>query len=124
MKYIPFLVALMALSIFVVPATSMQDNANAMNELKPQIELPQNQQQCDCPNALAAQGNKNRDHQSMMDGKQQAPCGQNFEKGPATDNGPKNMMDGKQQAPCGQNFEKGPAVDNGPRSMMDNEVQK
>ena len=93
MKYIPFLVALMALSIFVVPATSMQDNVNAMNECKPQIEMPQGQQQCDCPNALAAQGNKNCGHQSMMDGKQQAPCGQNSEKGPAVDKCPRSMMD-------------------------------
>jgi len=38
--------------------------------------------------------------------------------------GPKNMMDGKQQAPCGQNSEKGPAVDKCPRSMMDNVVPK
>jgi hypothetical protein len=34
------------------------------------------------------------------------------------------MMDGKQQAPCGQNPEKGPATDKCPRSMMDNVVPK
>ncbi|MGB5098983.1 MAG: hypothetical protein WBN94_00070 [Methanothrix sp.] len=124
MKYIPFLVALVALSIFVVPATSMQGNENAMNMCKPQIEMPQDQQQCDCPNALAAQGNKNCDHQSMMDGKQQAPCGHNSENGPVADNGPKNMMDGKQQGPCGHNSENGPVADNGPKNMMDNVVPK
>ena len=112
MKYIPLLVALMALSIFVVPATSMQGNENAMNTCKPQIEMPQGQQQCDCPNALAALGIK------------KAPCGQNPEKGPVADNGPRDMMGGKPKAPCGQNPEKGPVADNGPLSMMDNVVPK
>jgi hypothetical protein len=123
MKYIQFFVALLAVSIFVGPAMSMQDNGNKMNECKPQIAMPQGEQQCDCQNSAPDMGNKNSADHPMMDGKLQNPCGKNPEMGPAGDNGPKNMMDGKLQNPCGKNPEMGPAGDNGPKNMMDGKLQ-
>ncbi|MDD4579702.1 MAG: hypothetical protein PHF80_03405, partial [Methanothrix sp.] len=114
MKYVQFLVALLAASIFVIPATSMQGNGNAGDDCKAQIEQPSGLQQCDCPNALAAFG-------IMNQGKESAPCGQMSQQGPNDNNaGPKSMMDGKQPAPCGQMSQQGPNDNNaGPKSMMD-----
>ena len=119
MKYIQFLVALLAASIFVIPATSMQDNGNAVDGFKAQIEQPSEQQQCDCPNAMAAFG-------IMNQGKQSAPCGEKMaQQGPNDNAGPKSMMDGKQPAPCGDKMaQQGPNDNAGPKSMMDNVVPK
>ena len=144
MKYVQFLVALLAASIFVIPATSMQSNGNAADDCKAQIEQPSGLQQCDCPNALAAFGILNQGEESapcgqnsqqgpnennagpksMMGGKESALCGQNSRQGPNDNVGPKSMMDGKESAPCGQNSRLGPNDNAGPKSMMDNVVPK
>jgi hypothetical protein len=142
MKQIQLFVALLAVSIFVIPATSMQDNGNAMRDCKPQFELPQGQQPCDCPNAVAGLNNnmmdgkmpkpceqnapqgKNFAPKSMMDGKMPKPCEQDSEKSPVGNNGEQPMTAGGHQTQYGQNPEKGPVGDNGPRSMMDNVVPK
>ena len=139
MKHIQLFVALLAVSIFVIPATSMRDNGNAMSDCKPQVELPLGQQQCDCPNAMAGLNNNMMDDKqqkpceknaprgqdiapkSMMDGKMQKPCEQNAPQGQNI--APKPMMDDKQK-PCDQDSEKGPVEGNGPKSMMDNLVPK
>jgi len=117
MKYVQFLVALLAASIFVIPATSMQGNGNAADDCKAQIEQPSGLQQCDCPNALAAFG-------IMNQGKESAPCGQKSRQGPNDNAGPKSMMDGKESAPCGKMSRQGPNDNAGPKSMMDNVVPK
>ena len=142
MKQIQLFVALLAVSIFVIPAMSMQDNGNAMRDCKPQFELPQGHQQYDCPNAVAGLNNnmmdgkmpkpceqnapqgKNFAPKSMMDGKMPKPCEQDSEKSPVGNNGEQPMTAGGHQTQYGQNPENGPVGDNGPRSMMDNVVPK
>ena len=114
MKQIQLFVALLAVSIFVIPATSMQDNGNAMRDCKPQFELPQGHQQYDCPNAVAGLNN------NMMDGKMPKPCEQNAPQG--KNFAPKSMMDGKMPKPCEQNAPQGKNF--APKSMMDGKMPK
>ncbi|MDD4161511.1 MAG: hypothetical protein PHW87_03430 [Methanothrix sp.] len=114
MKQIQLFVALLAVSIFVIPAMSMQDNGNAMRDCKPQFELPQGHQQYDCPNAVAGLNN------NMMDGKMPKPCEQNAPQG--KNFAPKSMMDGKMPKPCEQNAPQGKNF--APKSMMDGKMPK
>ena len=78
MKYIKLVVALLAACIFVVPAFSMQDNGQAMNEDKQQVgAAPQNcdcPKPCDCPNSMVGPNGKNSAMGPMMDGKMPAPA--------------------------------------------------
>jgi len=117
MKYVKFLMALLAACMFVVPAFSMPnfgDNAkdgkaliDAPCQSQASPEDPHGPQPCDCKEKMAPK--------SMMVGKCDKPM-----MGPEGDKfGPKSMMDDK--APC----EKAPKMDDKQKKpMMDEQAPK
>jgi hypothetical protein len=113
MKHIRLFVALLAAAcIFVVPAFSMPENGNGMQNADQLTNGPcpdcttgpmtQCQQNCDCQNARFGPDGDNGP-QSMMGGKMECPCGQEARMGPNGNNGPRSMMGGVQQNSCCQN---------------------
>ncbi len=99
MKYVKFLVALLAACMFVMPAFSMPNFDNHMSDGKALVDAPcqnhvagdqpQGQQPCDCKK-------DQMEPKSMMGGKCDKPM-----MGPEADKcAPRSMMDNK--APCEQ----------------------
>ncbi|HNX08551.1 MAG TPA: hypothetical protein PKL29_00425, partial [Methanothrix sp.] len=116
MKYIQFLIALVAVSMFVFPAVSMPDTGRAIDSNDQQLEQAAGSQTCDCPNAVEGFGHskmpvscdkkapqgpaENMAPRSMMGGKMSAPCEPKAPQG-VENFAPKSMMDGKEAGPCG-----------------------
>ncbi|MBP8623460.1 MAG: hypothetical protein KBI12_01265 [Methanothrix sp.] len=129
MRYIQIFVALLALSLIVLPAVSAKDNGNAVDDNKNPGQMAACPHQCD---SKAPQGSMNLpgQPQSVMDEKMcgqpdKNPCDEKPEA--AQQPAPRSMMDGKMcgqpdKNPCDEKPEA--AQQPAPRSMMEKAVAK
>jgi len=109
MKYVKFLVALLAVCTLMVPAFSMPDYGNAMKDGKEQIDSP-------CQEPIRG---------DIAEGQQPCPCHKD-KMGPDGDKfAPKSMMDGKMEKNgCDKPMIEPDGNKCAPKSMMENGCDK